>query len=499
MGRLYTSTTQDFNGYLEEIRVSHTARWTSNFTVPSVPYFEDGIYVGVGGAVGGGGAAVDITAPYLFDGVGGAVSGGLSDCDSYNLFPIHHWTFDDINSTTAYDGVSQGNVNVSCTNWSQTIGKFQYGISQPSTVYPKHLAQNILFKSVSIWFKRLSTSMFTTVLSCEDWSQGMIHVNPNYGGAIFAKSFGGAYSDTGLSVTDTAWHHLVLTKITDTSAYLYIDGVKSAAFPWLFSAGVDYFSAYAYISSSTENADIDNIQVYDRSISDSEVTFLYNAQLQTDTLPVTLLIIGSGGAISGGLADVILSGVVSFTGAGGAIGGGSAITRWADIEGQFPELYGSIPLWFTTAVSIGGVIPAFYGSIDTGWFVAGKLPDIFGDVNTIHTIQMLFDGILPDFYGDSSIIVISCYNLNGIFPKLFGDISALSKYNYEIDGIFPSCFGDVDITNAFNQVSGAIPPIFGDINIGQIVWSWDISFPYRPHVSDLSVVSDASDVLQFVQ
>ena len=201
---------------------------------------------------------------------------------TYTIYnPIHHYTFDNVNTgtLTINDEISGG------TNLAYTSGKtFPLGwdgncLSGGSTSYNAHSAAPIPFKTIHLWFKRPTTTNYTNILS--KTSSLLILVEAGGTGRLYFFNAGGQYSN--LTLTDTTeWHSLCIVQGSDNNHHwLWLDGVKGSTEINSNWAGVFQYIGRPDTASGQEQAFIDNIQIYDKILSNEEILSLFNATLQT--------------------------------------------------------------------------------------------------------------------------------------------------------------------------------------------------------------------------
>ena len=104
------------------------------------------------------------------------------------------------------------------------------------------------------------------------------------------------------STGNNQWHHVVITKSTSsTPANLYIDGILCASYTTVFTLNNGVASLYfgnAETTSNLFNGSVDDIRIYNRELSQTEVTELFN---ESSSYSVSLSSNPSnGGSTSGG-------------------------------------------------------------------------------------------------------------------------------------------------------------------------------------------------------
>jgi hypothetical protein len=165
-------------------------------------------------------------------------------------------------------------------------GKVGQGFSQDGYVDSANVGNpaNLQLQDFTIeaWIKRASTTSASL----------------NYGGGIFFSHGWGGYGfgvvddgslfltrvgidnvTLGQAITDTAWHHVAVTK-SGTEAIIYVDGI-GYLMPE-YETWYDFYSAFAVGARGDYNLNsflgqIDELAVYNRALSPSEIEGIYNA------------------------------------------------------------------------------------------------------------------------------------------------------------------------------------------------------------------------------
>lgn len=116
---------------------------------------------------------------------------------------------------------------------------------------------------------------------------------------------------------DGSWHHLVGVKQGDTG-YLYLDGVLKASDTTLITGDLDYdtFRIGGLLQGVTDmssNGTIDEVAIFNRALSTTEISNIYNAQkgsyLTYETPEATTEIIaGLNTGPNNGIAKVTIDG-----------------------------------------------------------------------------------------------------------------------------------------------------------------------------------------------
>jgi hypothetical protein len=161
-----------------------------------------------------------------------------------------------------------------------------------SALYPK----NGPF-SISVWFKtaeaNVSQNQVSVVAVWNDGNNGYgynLYINGDSVAFYMDTASDGGVINTSASVIDGNWHHALATWDTSLGAvYIYVDGVLSGQgsafgefqfnpdFSILFTVGVGYGGAGAF------TGDIDDIRVYSRALTPTEVQELYTGSFGLHT------------------------------------------------------------------------------------------------------------------------------------------------------------------------------------------------------------------------
>lgn len=382
-----------------------------NQTVEELPFPM--AIAGNGGAVVGG-HAVSVY-PLIFTGAAGAVVRGSADIVLVSLTPpTQQWTFDRTSGSTVLNEISGGNT-LDLNTHTLATGKFGNAAGNVSTAVPAIVSDNTPFKSISLWIKRnlsgvseILSSSNTEYETLEFWAQPEL---------VFKQHLTWQYS--GLTITDVAWHHICIVEGSDPQHhYIYLDTVRSSN--ELFSDFQDFrYLARNYVS-------IDAVQVYDRILTQEEVTYLYNAISDLTTLPrLPSLIVSpsAGGAVIGGAADVEERSLTVYKAAdGGAVVGGHAdiLNLFLHISGSCPRYRGDSELITTTVVFVYGYHPKYRGSIGSGVDIIGRHPKYRGSVTTQHTVLAGIGGQCPRYRGSSESVTTFITSFSGHAPQYRG-------------------------------------------------------------------------------
>lgn len=90
---------------------------------------------------------------------------------------------------------------------------------------------------------------------------------------IFDRAYGTNYSND-------SWHHTVFTW-NGTTAYFYKDGIKSSGYSWSYTISYNATHNLTFgandSGSQVYDGEIDELGIWNRALTDSEATYLYNS------------------------------------------------------------------------------------------------------------------------------------------------------------------------------------------------------------------------------
>src|SRR3989344_5109617 len=101
-------------------------------------------------------------------------------------------------------------------------------------------------------------------------------------------------NDTGYNISDwtNQWHHIVLVLSTNSTTRLYVDGVSVGTVSNSVSASSHTFLVGVYNNTNYFNGLIDDVRIYNRALSASEIQALYNVGAVKYTPPNNLGLVG---------------------------------------------------------------------------------------------------------------------------------------------------------------------------------------------------------------
>ena len=206
---------------------------------------------------------------------------------------VGHWKLNDSNATATVTDSGTNVINGACYSGTTTAGysvpgkfnsAFSFTSAQSSyfTITADAKIQNTQ-QSWSLWINSSdSFSSYPLAISAPSFHQFYLQFFPT--GAIESGWFNGTYrylDTTNIpSLQDGNWHHIVST-FDGTNIRIYFDGALSgtsgnlSATPPLKDATTFYVASYVGFSGSKFVGKIDDIRIYNRALSLSEVQTLY--------------------------------------------------------------------------------------------------------------------------------------------------------------------------------------------------------------------------------
>lgn len=208
-----------------------------------------------------------------------------------------YWSFNgkDVSGTTAYDRSGMGNNGTLTAGATVTNGKLGQALSLDGvddyvniTSMPSAMFSNTTFTATG-WFKTASDSVYILSQDICDGGWG-VNVWGGYFGALTRGNggcgAGGVGRSSTIRVDDNKWHHFAAVITTDTvtsgnnNIIIYIDGVLNQG---SLTAGVYGTAADSKVQIGTRYSgtnpflgSIDEVRIYNRALTATEVLGLYN-------------------------------------------------------------------------------------------------------------------------------------------------------------------------------------------------------------------------------
>ena len=189
--------------------------------------------------------------------------------------PISHWTMDNVSGSSLID--EMGNNNGTITNMAQTDGgRFdKYLAGGPITSLARTVVfGDVPFVSVSFWFKKSGASGVTEYFIRHESSDS--HIGINTSNNVYLWDGIASSSITAVTIGTTEWYHCVAVNVSENSEIIiFINGVE--AIERLIGTLPIFDRIGRGVSSGKYVAHIDNVQVYDYALTETEVAKLYQA------------------------------------------------------------------------------------------------------------------------------------------------------------------------------------------------------------------------------
>lgn len=223
--------------------------------------------------------------------------------------------------------------------------------------------------------------------------------------------------DTGVVATTGVWYHCVVVQHSSTSVSIYINNVKTNSIVATFTAVVSQFYL-GYLGRSTtwyHDGLIDEVAIWNRALSDSEVTLLYNGGLGFSFSNYSVLVFTSA------VSDIALSTALGT--AEVLSDGGSTIT-----ERGFVWATTTNPTTANGKVSTTGTIGSYSASL-TGL-----------SLNTLYYVRSYYINGLGTTYGNE----VTFTTLNIGQYELQKDIGAVDGQTY---------MGQINVTGTLGTIT----------------------------------------------
>jgi len=234
-------------------------------------------------------SAMEITQLYNLGGNKSAVSSTATSTTGYNNGLVGKWTFDGKNTNWATGAVtdSSGAGNngqiVAMATSSAVAGKVGQALSfdgvndyiDVSNAAFNNLPATYNF-TVSFWFKSEIFNTSSAAVTFEGTDDIVIYPNNSViGPRIYWRNLGGNIISA-LSTQNRSWHHLVFTSRDSNDHVLYVDGIQVGNSTATGSVGPFSYLYIGKYPGQQYNGLIDDVRVYNRALSATEILQLYN-------------------------------------------------------------------------------------------------------------------------------------------------------------------------------------------------------------------------------
>ncbi len=193
------------------------------------------------------------------------------------------WQFSEGTGTTTVDASGNGNTGTLFNTPTWTTGKKAYGIAfngltDHVAASDANLSSGTSSRTVSLWFKTTNSSNAMLVFYGTQAANQAVYVLL-YGGGTFTASQHGSSISSPLTYVDGAWHHGVVTYDSSTWS-VYVDGQlkNSGTMTTSTTLGGNLTIAKASGGQPYFNGTIDEVAVYNRSLTADEIAGMYGAK-----------------------------------------------------------------------------------------------------------------------------------------------------------------------------------------------------------------------------
>jgi hypothetical protein len=204
---------------------------------------------------------------------------------------VGYWSFDYYNSTGVFDNSSYGNFGNFEGNLSEenlTAGKRGYGLEfdgesdYVDVIFDNSLNLNSTNFTYSAWIKTTTSSAPNTIIGFASNVGPQFRVNGDGTLELLKQSMASIGSSTGTFSNDE-WNHVLVTYDTSGNYEFYINGVSSGSGINLQSFSDSDLNIGAGVNGAFEEfkGKIDEVMIFNRSLSQEEILYLYNSTSST--------------------------------------------------------------------------------------------------------------------------------------------------------------------------------------------------------------------------
>jgi predicted heme/steroid binding protein len=196
---------------------------------------------------------------------------------------VGYWSMDDGVGTSVYDESSNGNngclygsVNGLIYNCSVSSGKYGDGLDLPGVNSFMQLSSEVGLSgpfTLSAWVRLDSNSGYQFLFG-SSYKNCKIGFS---GSNLFVRITNNGNSASVILNLSNQWVNIVISRDSDNIVYFYLNNNKQKLFGGAPQSGTFYFDKLGVDESSHYlHGVIDDIQVFDRMLSDDEVSSMYN-------------------------------------------------------------------------------------------------------------------------------------------------------------------------------------------------------------------------------
>jgi len=186
---------------------------------------------------------------------------------------VGYWTFDEGSGTTAYDYSGNNNNGTLINGPTWTTGKVGGALSFDGVDDYVNIGKSSVGPpcSVEAWIYKRSNTSFKVLLDDAKYSIRVEQYNSTY--KLGFTKYGVADYVFNYILPLNTWQHVVWV-FESTGAKLYVNGTFVDSNPNTISCPMNIMG---YSRSSPLNSIIDEVRIYNRALSDAEISALYNA------------------------------------------------------------------------------------------------------------------------------------------------------------------------------------------------------------------------------
>ena len=312
---------------------------------------------------------------------------------------VASWQFEDGNAATSFDDETTNANNGTCTScptWTQTGysgGAYTFDGANNAITVPDSSSLSLTTSgAVSFWVNLAGApSTFGNVFDKGNWGGGHNYYSCYfYSGTLRCDTAGasstvGSVSTTTVSQFLNTWKYVVFTW-DGSKQYLYVNGTKEDEDTQTQTPDTTGYTFNIGRASYAPNGIIDELNVYNRTLSAAEITALYNAYTYTNT-----------GFVNTGLAG-------NWT-----LDDGASATSFLDASGNGKTgtcSGGACPTWVSAAMNGGGY--SFNGVSNHI-----TLPQVFS-----HPTEMTWSILFKSNVSNAAEQRILVYNNDGVFFRI---------------------------------------------------------------------------------
>jgi len=229
------------------------------------------------------------------------VSVTIANGTTLNTGLVGYWKFDEGTGLTAIDASGSGNTATLMNGPTWTTGKLNFalafdGLTNYVTV-PSTAALNAYPLTAAVWIKTNATSGVNGIVNkyvANSFNGYQVFMNNGnlcawYLRDLSSSVYGGSGCPFNLpGYNDNQWHHVAFV-VDASGGKLYVDGFLKGSLPWAGTPGAPTTSQPLHLAHYPQGASsgeylpgvLDDVRIYNRALSPTEVSELYAATAST--------------------------------------------------------------------------------------------------------------------------------------------------------------------------------------------------------------------------